>query len=232
MGMSVLLTASFAVLSTLALAEPGASTRVEPVDPPEPFEHRWRLHAETSPLQMTSSTRVGFGSRAWSLGLPGDVSIGFGRTLGRHVLIGARAGAEVRQLGIQGRIGDTPWRSSSVTGGGWLLPYVEVRPLPGLRVQPFGAVEGGVRLHGLRRYDQSVVVSEPNRSFQIMPIVGGRVGLHAFVLPRLSIDADLGLRRHWSFEWSASPATSPSDASPPQPVNVQIAATVGISGWW
>jgi hypothetical protein len=225
--MSTLLAA--AAFTTFALAEPQVSPRA---DPPEPSEHRWRLHAEVSPIQMTSSTRVGFGSRAWSLGLPDNLSIGFGRALGRYVLIGARVGGELRQLSGHGRIGDTAWRSSSVTGGGWLLPYFEVRPLPALRVQPFGLVEGGVRLHGMRRYEESAIVIEPHRSFQIMPMVGGRVGLHAFVLPRLSVDADLGLRRHWSFEWSASPATNPSDASSPQPTNVQIAATVGLSGWW
>lgn len=224
--MSTLLAA--AAFTTFALAEPQVSPQA---DPPTPSEHRWRLHAEVSPLQMVSSTRVGFSSRACSLGIPGDVSIGFGRALGRYVLIGARVGGEVRQHGGRGHIGDTAWRSSTVTGGGWLLPYVEVRPLPDLRVQPFGLVEGGVRLHGMRRHQESEIVIEPHCLFQIDPVVGGRVGLHAFVLPRLSIDADLGLRRHWSFEWSASPATKPSDASS-QPTNVQLAATVGLSGWW
>jgi hypothetical protein len=224
-----MLTLLVAAFTTFALAKPQVSTQ-EALR--EPSEHRWRLHAEVSPLRMASSTRAGFSSRSWSAGIPGELSIGFGHMLGRYVLIGARVGGEVRQHSSRGHIGDTTWRSSSVGGGGWLLPYVEVRPLPDLRVQPFGLVEGGVRLHGLRRYDQSGILSEPHRSFQIDPMVGGRVGLHAFVLPRLSIDADLGLRRHWSFGWSASPAMNPSDASSTQPTNVQIAATVGLSGWW
>ncbi|MEM9462042.1 MAG: hypothetical protein AAGF11_48235 [Myxococcota bacterium] len=56
------------------------------------------------------------------------------------------------------------------------------------------------------------------------------MGLHAFVRPRLSVDADLGLQRRWTYRWQASPAVSVT-ADDPQPVQLQLAATLGLSGW-
>lgn len=220
--MSTIITAA---LVTFALATPQASPQAEP------SELRWRLHADVSPVRMTSQSRGGYGSRSWDLGVPGELSIGFGHTLGRYVLVGTRVLAELRQHSGHGNIGGQDWSSSSVFGGGALLPYAEVRPLPDQRVQPFGLVEGGVGMYGMRRYSETGFTSEPHRSFQINPTVGGRVGLHAFVRPRLSIDADLGLRRYWSFGWSASPATKPIDAAS-QERRLQLAATVGLSAWW
>jgi hypothetical protein len=224
--MSTLLAA--AAFTTLALAEPQVSTQA---DPPKPSEHRWRLHADLSPAQLQSQTRVGYHSRSWVLGLPGSFSIGFGHTLGRYVLMGTRVGAELRHHDYAGRIGDQAVGSRSVNGSASLLPYVELRPLPDRRVQPFGLLEGGITLAGLRRISETGFTSFPGRSFQINPSVAGRVGLHAFVLPRLSIDADVGVRRYWSFEWTCWPQSSPVPAED-QALRLQVAATVGISGWW
>jgi hypothetical protein len=219
-----------AVFITLALSEPEPKGST-PEDPPKPSEHRWRLHADISPAHVFSRSNETFASRSWVLGIPGTLSIGFGRMLGRNVMVGTRIGGELRRFTSDSQLGGEPWNMRSVAGRGWLSPYVEVRPLPDQRVQPFGLVEGGIGLAAMRHRSEGPVTVEPHRSFGIDAAVGGRVGLHAFVLPRLSIDADLGVRRQWSFDWRASPARSPAD-DPAQPLELQLAATVGLSGWW
>jgi hypothetical protein len=217
-----------AAFITLALAEPDVATAKPP---PKPSEHHWRLHADISPVRMFSRSNEVFTSRSWLLAIPGSFSIGFGHTLGRHVMLGTRVAADLHRFSSDGQLGGEPWRHHEVGGGGMLLPYVEVRPLPDWRVQPFGLVEGGVGASGTRRRSEVGPAAEPHRATSIAASVGGRVGLHAFVLPRLSIDADLGVRRRWSFDWRASPAIDPSDVEN-RPLDLQVAATVGLSGWW
>lgn len=215
---------------TLALSEPDVAASAPP---PKPSEHRWRLHADISPARMHLRSDELSTSRTWILGLPGAFSLGFGHTAGRYLMIGTRIGGELRQYAFDGQLGGEPLRTRHVSGGASLLPYVELRPLPDRRVQPFGLVEGGIGFFGMRRHTDGsgLVVTEPHRSSSIDVSVGGRVGLHAFVLPRLSIDADLGLRRRWSFEWRAYPAVNPSDVEE-RPLDLQLTATVGLSGWW
>lgn len=103
--------------------------------------------------------------------------------------------------------------------------------MPELRVQPFGLVEGGVGISGRRTRSTGPLTLEPHRVLSVEPRVGGRVGLHAFVLPRLSVDADLGLLRRWSYQWRASPAIRPTPGET-QPTRLQLTGTVGLSGWW
>ena len=210
------------------LSEPRAITRE---DPPKPSEPRWRLHAEISPVRMLSQTSPTFVARSWNVGIPGAFSIGFGRMLGRYVMVGTRVGAEMAHRTSTSYFEDVSMHHRFVTASGWLQPYVELRPLPDRRVQPFGLVEGGLAIHGTRHHVDEPLAVWPRRSFTLDPLLGARVGLHAFVLPRLSIDADLGVRRFWDFTWQGSPAQRPSDAQDHE-LEVQLAATVGISGWW
>jgi hypothetical protein len=219
------------LLLAFALAGPEASPHLTPEDPPAPSEHRWRLHAETAPARLSLRSTEASRSHTFDLDVPGMVSIGFGRMLGHYAMVGARFGGRAGRSTLDGRIGNGPWRMHTAQGSGWLAPYVELRPLPDRRVQPFGLVEGSVGLFGLRRVTEAGPATEPHRSFSITASAGGRAGLHAFVLPRLSVDADLGLSRLWWFTWQASPARSPAEETP-RPRNLQLAATLGLSGWW
>lgn len=209
-------------------------TAPPPESSPDPSTHRWRLHVDATPAFMRSIRQDGAVTfRRWRLGLPGAVSIGFGRVLGRYVTVGTRLGGYVdrsasRVSGLS-TLADT--RVRTVAGGGSLAPYAEIRPMPALRIQPFGLVEGGVEISGVRRRSSGPLVLQPERTLRVKPSVGGRVGMHAFVRPRLSIDADLGLQRYWIYEWRASPAIGP-DSSAAQPTRLTLAATVGLSGWW
>lgn len=216
----------------LSLADPSASTP-EPADAPDRSELRWRLHAEASFARGFFLRHDGGFTRTLSAGIPGVFALGFGRAIGDgHVVVGTRASGLVEHTGVDGAFGGEPWVTRTVRGGGSLLPYVEVRPLPRLRVQPFVLVEGGVGLYAARRRTlEGVVSSMPGCSLTVTPTVGGRGGLHAFVRPRLSIDADVGVRREWRFQWMRDPTAGPEDLGE-QALRMHVAGTVGLSGWW
>ncbi len=216
---------------TAALMFALAGPTVGPKAPPSPSEHRWRLHAEITPLTLQSETYGGTRAQRWSLTAPGRTTIGFGRALGPYVLLGARLGAELGHSYSSTVLGNQRVKQRWAWGAGSIMPYVELRPLPERRVQPFALVEGGVAISGSRQRTSSDDSLSPSRGRTISPSVGGRLGLHAFVLPRLSIDADVGLRRLWAFH-SSSPPLPGDGAESEQPLRLTFAGTLGLSGWW
>ncbi|MCX4246503.1 hypothetical protein [Paraliomyxa miuraensis] len=212
---------------TLVLA--GVPSPAAP-DPPSPDRLRWRLHAEITPVELFSRSAEGFNTRTWSFSFPGTTSIGFGRALGPYILVGTRIAGELRRNATESVLGLEPQENRLVYGGGSLMPYVEVRPLPDARVQPFGLVEGGVGIYGTRRRTILGLESHPNWTLEVVPALGGRFGLHAFVLPRLSIDADVGLQRGWLVQRRSPPLPAAADAS--QFLRLTLVGTLGLSGWW
>ena len=150
-----------------------------------------------------------------------------------------RFGTSSLSLGVGGRILPKLWLGGRLSGGGgagstrapdggrWrssslalnLSPYLEVRPLPELRVQPYVMVEGTVG-YGVTRME--LTSNSTNRSINVGG--GGRVGMHAFLVPRVSLDADIGA---WFSHRRIvdAPAFTSSRA-------VGLSARVGLSVWW
>ena len=186
-------------------------------DAPTPDSHRWRIHADLQPLQLQINPTPMYESTQLHLAIPGSsASLGLGFAPHRMLLVGTRLSASFARNAS--RAWDY-WRNEGSVG---LFPYLEVRPLPHLRVQPFVLAEGGVN-YGLHRdsgpYPTGVL------THVISPRVNGRVGMHAFVLPRVSIDADVGFGHSWMFVAGAGQ----SHLSTTQWL---VTGTIGVSGWF
>ena len=144
------------------------------------------------------------------------------------VVIGLRLGASTSSNGTTAS-GLAPSSNAFSLG---LAPYVEWRPVPDATVQPFVAVEGGVA-YG---YSRQRVLTTLFRTHRVTPSVGARVGAHAFVLPRLSIDVGFGVAHAWSIPVPRSQSQSIGYLTVSQEHtkarSVQVAASLGISGWF
>jgi hypothetical protein len=186
---------------------------------PAPDAHRFRIHADVQPVGVLLHGRPGYRNTEADLGLPGSAaSLGFGFAPHPMVLVGARLRGSLRVTHSEAVDAD----QRSVGGSIGLLPYVEVRPLPHLRVQPFVLVEGGVAYEGWRFRTTPYGRATDQ---QLTPSVGTRVGMHAFVLPRVSIDADVGVGHQWTGSFGRGVSRNWWSAW-------TVTGTFGVSGWF
>ncbi|MEM6995495.1 MAG: hypothetical protein AAF721_33605 [Myxococcota bacterium] len=204
--------------------------------PPEPTpEPRWRVHAEVEPIAIRPPRRSLGVRESLSVHTADGLAMGVGFVPHRVLVLGAYAGfGATTGLGAAAR-GDVARRSAEID----LHPYLELRPLPESRVQPFVAAQGGAGY----RIDTSQVGKTKARAHTVLARAGGRAGLHAFVLPRLSVDVGFSVMRTWSVPW---PTRVPVLVPPSfgfdtdtigtfqrRPTQwVRIAATLGVSGWF
>lgn len=167
---------STAVSLSLLLLSPDPVT-------PDP-DRALRLHVDAPIVRV-----VGTGSsgprvsefRAFDAGPP---SLGFGYQVHPVVAIGARVSPWFSKLSPTMTLSHQLRRTSLV-----VEPYVELRSLPKARVQPFAAVGIGAEFEWLR----GSVTPIEFRRVTYRPRVSGRVGVRAFVHPRVSLEADLAV---------------------------------------
>lgn len=184
----------------------------------DPAKHRLRVHGETQLMQ--GEVRF-FGSdrtQKFTLLQP-SLALGLGYAVVPWVVVGARVGGSVKveNDGPRNWVRESRFEVSFV-------PYVEVRPLPRRRVQPFVLAEAGTGYSDHRLDEASAGWTRSRRSRQLSPRVGARVGLHAFVLPRLSIDADVGVMHAWDHVLCDRPRLFAR--------TLRLGASAGVSGWF
>jgi hypothetical protein len=191
-------------------------------DAPTPDTHRLRIHVDMRPLTVRIYESDSGRSSGVHLGVPGWVSLGFGVAPHPAVVVGARFGGSFnasKSEYVQG--GSTRMRGGDIS----VSPYVELRPAPALRVQPFVALDGSVSYSVTHHDVNTPTVRLEDEHHGVGAGMNARIGMHAFVLPRLSIDADLGGGPGWS--WIVCPRpVRPSTRS------WHMSATLGVSGWF
>jgi len=191
-------------------------------DASTPDSHRLRIHADMQPLTVRIHESDSGRSTGIHLGAPGWVSLGFGVAPHPAVVVGARFGGSFGATKSEYTQGGT----TRVRGGDvGVSPYVELRPAPALRVQPFVALEGSVSYSVTHHDVKTPTLRLENEHRGVGAGMKARIGMHAFVLPRLSIDADLGGGPAWSWIVRPSPVR-------PSTRSWLVSATIGVSGWF
>ncbi len=200
----------------------------------DPESHRFRLHGDLSlaNVDLSSYEEPLRPTHAWRLAKP-SLGLGFGAKIEPWLWLGASVSgsAESRArrtitLGYDAEEESVELVAQSTTQATTLQlgldPYVEVRPTPSRRVQPFVLAHAGL---GYSRWRATTDGRRGDPNHGLSGRVGGRVGLHAFVLPRLSVDADVGVAHAWNYRRSR-------DQLVPSSRGVQLSGRIGISGWW
>lgn len=203
-----------ALVTLLAFAPSTSTPAAPPVDPPPrlrvQLEHGLLAYTHTwAPDSLATSDGVGFG-RAQGLGL------GLGYVVNRNLVIGATL-----SLGLSRTRGEIPehdivMRLSQFEAS--LRPHVEYVFLPDRRVRPFVLARVGATLvTSVQGFGSSY---EPYT--RVRPQVGGGVGVHAFVLPRLSVHVLASLDYGVDLEVEAKNVGA---------MQVAFGGTVGLSLW-
>jgi hypothetical protein len=182
----------------------------------DPSTHRLRLHADVTPLSGSIRLREGgLRNRSISFGRS-SIGLGVGGRITPWLWLGGRlsgsGGGSILDLTTGGT-----WRSSAYSIA--FSPYAELRPLPGRLVQPYIMAQAHLGYSASRT---NLLEPTVRRSRSLGG--GGAIGVHAFVLPRVSLDTDVGasfLRR-----------TVLRDPHAPVARSVGLAARVGVSVWW
>lgn len=185
----------------------------------DPSTHRLRIHGDLTLVdgQLDSYDGALHRIRRWSFGQP-NVGLGVGGQIVPWLWLGGRVTGAARTDYYNIPEAGPGRRGTTFHLG--LDPYVEVRPMPSRTIQPFVMAHAGIRYVEHRfTYDESTVHKFKNLAAQ----VGGRIGLHAFVLPRLSVDADVGVKHGWDL---------PAFQNPGNSTNLHLTGRLGISGWW
>lgn len=208
--------ASSMVIALVTLLVLAPSTSTPTVPPPEPprlrvqLEHGLLAYTHTwAPDSLATSDGVGFG-RAQGLGL------GLGYVVNRNLVIGATL-----SLGLARTRGEIPeydivMRLSQFEAS--LRPHVEYVFLPDRRVRPFVLARVGATL--VTTVEGFGSAYEPYT--RVRPSVGGGVGVHAFVLPRLSVHVLASLDYGVDLEVEAKNVGA---------MQVAFGGTVGLSLW-
>lgn len=186
----------------------------------DPSAHRFRLHGDASLFdgRFTSYAGSSVRTRVWQFARP-SLGLGVGGRIVPWLWIGARVTANGgRQYSRGLGLGTGVHRYGAFEVG--VDPYVEVRPLPARKVQPFVMGHAGFTYQESRARDVAAV-----RYRGLVPRGGVRVGMHWFVLPRLSVDADVGVEHAWRYVRGQDTYAHASNT-------VSLSGRLGVSGWW
>lgn len=154
---------------------------------------RLRMHVEVALLGLTHERWIGTDTTA-GFGVGGH-TLAFGLGYGLTQRLGLAATLGVADLSTRQRGYGLHEFAHGEARHGELVESYRVRALvtyalrPGRRVRPLAFVHGGVAIFDAYALD----VGSREYFYAIGPSVGGGLGLHAFILPRASLDMFAGL---------------------------------------